>query len=253
MLEARKRHKRGLSNSFHNLNNDKLRYTFNNSAYAEGYTGSPMANLLQGVNTSSNRIGSHSNSLVDGNEGNDLEPSTVNDKLPTKFIIDYPNFLKPAKYFPYRRLQEHHIADVLQEARKRHEENLSKIKKDDDKHNDQFFKSLEENKKRIQDLEYNRKKVYEEHKKCLQDQIRQKRVMDKYDYDEGKRYVKTHFGPEESEERTKLSSDKVLQEREYLRSELMSQIEEKRSNIVNRIIKEKVEDQKALDIIAKIK
>jgi hypothetical protein len=45
-------------------------------------------------------------------------PSSVNDKLPSRFVVDYPNFLKPAKYFPYRRLEDHHIADVISEARK---------------------------------------------------------------------------------------------------------------------------------------
>ena len=96
-------------------------------------------------------------------------------------------------------------------------------------------------------------RAYEEHKKCLQEQIRQKRLVDKYEHDEGKRYVKTHFGPEQTEERSKLLSDKVSQERELLRSALVSQIEQKRAHIFNRSKKERLEDQKALEIIAQIK
>lgn len=75
------------------------------------------------------------------------EPSSVNDKIPSKFVIDYPNFLKPAKYHPYRRLEEHHIADVLELARKRHEDSLLKNKNEDQSYNDMFFRTVEDNKK----------------------------------------------------------------------------------------------------------
>lgn len=70
---------------------------------------------------------------------------------------------------------------------------------------------------------------------------------------ERRRYVKTHFGPEESEQRSKLQTDKIQQEKTYLRSALNSQIEQKRSEIINRSIKERAEDQKALEIIAQIR
>ena len=81
----------------------------------------------------------------------------------------------------------------------------------------------------------------------------QKRIMNAFDSQERRRYVKTHFGPEESEERTKLQSDKLNLEKEHLRSALMSQIEEKRSTFLNRSMREKAEDQKALEIISQIK
>ena len=86
---------------------------------------------------------------IKGDDLNELEPSSVNDKIPSKFIIDYPNFLKPAKYYPYRRLEEHHISDVLQDARKRHEENLLKSKNDDMKYSDMFKKAVDDNQKVI--------------------------------------------------------------------------------------------------------
>lgn len=96
-------------------------------------------------------------------------------------------------------------------------------------------------------------RAYEEHKRCLQDQIRQKRIINQSEHDESKRYVKTHFGPEQTEERSKLFSDKITQERDLLRNALVSQIQQKRAHIINRSKKERLEDQKALEIIAQIK
>ena len=81
-----------------------------------------------------------------GQELNEFEPSSVNDKIPSKFVIDYPNFLKPAKYHPYRRLEDFHVADVIQEARKRHEEKLLKTKTEELKYTEMFFHTVEENK-----------------------------------------------------------------------------------------------------------
>lgn len=161
MLNARKT-KKAMSSSFHNLNNESFRRTFNNSAYVNGHQRSP----LHSTYCKSDKLNIHNNSQCGESEGlNDNEPSTVNEKLPSRYFIDYPNFLKPAKYYPYRRLEEHHIADALQEARKRHEEKLVKIQQDDQKYNSMFFQGVEANKKRVFDIEMNRKKVYEEHKK----------------------------------------------------------------------------------------
>ena len=102
-------------------------------------------------------------------------------------------------------------------------------------------------------VEEGRRKLYEDHKKCLQEQILHKRMMSAFDDTERRRYVKTHFGPEESEERVKMQSDKVYQEKEYLKSSLLNQIDEKRTSFLNRSRKERAEDQKALEIIANIR
>lgn len=157
MLNSRKnKHKKGLSNSFLNFHNEHLRNTFNNSSYQNGHAISPFA--PERLLNKTGNMSAHSNSMLDTRDLNDKEPSTVNDKLPSRFVIDYPNFLKPAKYHPYRRLEEHHVADALQEARRRHESNLVKIKKEDEVHTDLFFKAVEKNKKQIMDVEVSRKK-----------------------------------------------------------------------------------------------
>jgi len=112
----------------------------------------------------SQRGGSKQNSVCDANEFNLPSPNTGMSTT-QKLSEDYPKFIIPAKYYPYRRLEEYHVADVLLDARKRHEEKLLNIKNEDTKYNEMFFKDVEENKRRTQDLEFNRKKVYEEHQK----------------------------------------------------------------------------------------
>lgn len=244
ILNKKKKDKLGLTNSFHELN--KTGSGFHNSMYAP----SKITHTRQNFMLKTGDV-----SLSKNNEGllNELEPSTVNDKIPSKYVIDYPNFLKPAKYYPYRKLEEHHIADVITEARKRHEEKLMKTKAEEIKFTDMFFKNIEESKKKMQNVEHNRKKLYEDHKKCLQEQIMQKRLLTAYESAERRRYVKTHFGPEETEERVKMHSDKIYQEKDYIKDALLQQIEEKRSTFINRSKKERAEDQKALEIIAQIR
>ncbi|CAI2361246.1 unnamed protein product [Moneuplotes crassus] len=187
-----------------------------------------------------------------GNKFEKDEPSSVNDKLPSRFVIDYPKFLKPAKYYPYRRLEEHHISDVLSDARKRHEQEILGKKKEEEKYSDMFKKSVEDNKKRIHDLDNNRKKLYEDHKKSLQEQILQKRLISAMEEQERKRYFKTNYGPEETEIRAKHQLDKVSQEKDFMKRELLSQIQSKRQKTMNRIVKERAEDKMALEIIANI-
>lgn len=245
ILNAKKKQRRGMSNSFHNINELSTKHiALNNSSFDAPKITHQRQNTMGGTG------------LISLDKSGDLDenaPSSVNDKIPSKFVIDYPNFLRPAKYHPYRRLEEVHIADVLQEARKRHEEKLMKTQEEDHKYTDMFFKTVEENKTKMNNIEENRKRLYEEHKRCLQEQILHKRLKTAMENQERRRYVKTHFGPEESEVRSKMHVDKGLQEKDYLRNALLSQIKEKRDDFVNRSKKERAEDQKALEIISQIR
>jgi hypothetical protein len=61
--------------------------------------------------------------------------------------VEVPFYLHKDIYHPYRRLEDHHIADVLQEARKRHEQKLLNSKNEETKYTDIFFKAIDENNK----------------------------------------------------------------------------------------------------------
>jgi hypothetical protein len=68
-----------------------------------------------------------------------------------------------------------------------------------------------------------------------------------------KRYMNTNFGPEQSEQRSKLQDDQIVHTKDYLRQALESQIQEKRDTFITRSIKERAEDKQALEVIKKIK
>ena len=50
--------------------------------------------------------------------------STIDDRVPMKFVVDYPLFLKPSKHHPYRKLEEYHVQDTMNDALKRYENSL---------------------------------------------------------------------------------------------------------------------------------
>lgn len=248
MLQMRKKYS-VQSNSFYNKPDDLMGKSFDRKQNLSRLSRSPDSKPNMLNQTEIIRTGKFSGL---GSNLNENDPSSVNARLPSKFVIDYPNFLKPAKYYPYRRLEDHHIADAIEEARNRHERKLLSLKSEDEKYTQIFNQNLEENKKAIQSAEETRKKVYDDYKRSLQEQIMQKRMMNVFESKERRRYVKTHFGPEETEERTKMHSDKKSHEKEHLREALMSQIEEKRANIMNQSRKERAEAQKQLEMIAEI-
>ena len=139
-MSHRRKHRKAMSNSFHSTRdfpgkNRLKNYSANNSQDLEDTTSQVLLSKTQFLKS------------IKSDELNEKEPSSVNPKVPSKFVIDYPNFLKPAKYHPYRRLQEHHIADVLEDARKRHEMKLLNNKSEETKYTDMFFKSVEDNRR----------------------------------------------------------------------------------------------------------
>ena len=50
--------------------------------------------------------------------------STVNQKLPKNYVVEYPMFLKPSKYYPYRRLEDAHVEETMNSALQRYENEL---------------------------------------------------------------------------------------------------------------------------------
>lgn len=44
--------------------------------------------------------------------------------IPLSFYADYPIFLKPHKHYPYRRMKDEHVEDVMNDALQRYERKL---------------------------------------------------------------------------------------------------------------------------------
>jgi hypothetical protein len=77
--------------------------------------------------------------------------------------------------------------------------------------------------------------------------------MSAIDERDRKRYMNTNFGPEQSEQRSKLQDDRVIHTKDFLRQALESQMQEKRDTFITRSIKERAEDKQALEVIKEIK
>lgn len=71
--------------------------------------------------------------------------------------VEIPFYLHKDIYHPYRRLEDHHIADVLQEARKRHEQKLLSNKNEEMMYTDMYFKAIDENNKKMHSAMNNKK------------------------------------------------------------------------------------------------
>ncbi len=51
--------------------------------------------------------------------------NTLEGRVSNKYISgDYPHFLRPNKIYPYRRLEDHHIKNAMEEALERYERDL---------------------------------------------------------------------------------------------------------------------------------
>jgi hypothetical protein len=51
---------------------------------------------------------------------------SLNQKVPVKYISDYPKFLMPHKHYPYRRLNDKHVENVMNNALNRYEDDIKK-------------------------------------------------------------------------------------------------------------------------------
>ena len=59
------------------------------------------------------------------NEDPDNYLNSLEGRVSNKYMTgDYPHFLRPTKLYPYRRLEDHHIKNAMEEALERYEKDL---------------------------------------------------------------------------------------------------------------------------------
>jgi hypothetical protein len=68
--------------------------------------------------------------IKSGMNGSFVDMPSLNQKVPVKFISEYPKFLRPHKHFAYRRLNDRHVGDVMKTALTRYESELKKKEKE---------------------------------------------------------------------------------------------------------------------------
>jgi hypothetical protein len=78
---------------------------------------------------------------------------SINGKVPIKYISDYPSYLKPHRHYPYRRIDDTHVENVMKAAIEKYENSLRQL--EDERLSDaQNLKGqLEDNKKYVEMLE----------------------------------------------------------------------------------------------------
>jgi hypothetical protein len=55
-----------------------------------------------------------------------IDMPSLNKKVPVKYVADYPKFLRPHKHYPYRRLNDKHVENVMNTALNRYEDDIKK-------------------------------------------------------------------------------------------------------------------------------
>jgi hypothetical protein len=63
--------------------------------------------------------------------------------VPKKFLVEYPNFLKPSQAYISRRTNESHVKTTMNDALKRYEQELQEIESRKKKDADNFVEQLE--------------------------------------------------------------------------------------------------------------
>lgn len=110
---------------------------------------------------------------------------------------DYPHFLRPNKLYPYRRLEDHHIKNAMEEALERYEKDLLSQDKQQQRHREDQLKAHNSDLMYIQDQEEKKARDREETRLFLKIQMEEARVRREKEYKEAKEKIRTHFGPEE--------------------------------------------------------
>ena len=124
---------------------------------------------------------------------------SVNGRVPIKYVTGYPAFLTPFKQYPYRRLNDTHIENVMQSAVKRYEEDLRKVEKERRADQQRFQEQLKENDNYLEELEIKKKKIQVENKRMLLEQMQRENYARLKSKIEAKEKVNTNFGPEEND------------------------------------------------------
>ena len=100
--------------------------------------------------------------------------NSLNGKMTTDYITQYPSFLKPNKMYPSRRIDDSHVKNAMEIALERYERDLLKQEENKEKHKDNLKKALQKEQRVMDEEREKKKKETEETKYFLQIQMAQK-------------------------------------------------------------------------------
>ena len=149
--------------------------------------------------------------------------------MPLSFYADYPIFLKPHKHYPYRRMKDGHVEDVMNDALQRYEQQLVSL--EDQKKRDafDFQQQLAVERQKDKEKEEVSRIMREENKGILMKQIQLERERKKLDKEAKKELVRTNFGPEETDQTQGQQAQKRQNQLGTMKEDLLNQIVSKQA------------------------
>lgn len=115
--------------------------------------------------------------------------------VPLSFYADYPIFLKPHKHYPYRRMKDEHVEDVMNDALQRYEKKLLTLEEQKKRDANEFKEQLEYATQMERQKEELSKKMREDNRDIVLKQIQLERERKRSDKEAQKELVRTNFGP----------------------------------------------------------
>jgi hypothetical protein len=124
--------------------------------------------------------------------------NTLEGRVSNNYISgDYPHFLRPAKLYPYRRLNDEHVRDAMQEALDRYERDLLSAERERDRQRGNVERRVQEDQMKIEDMAEKKRRDKEETKLFLKLQIEEDLKRKEQENQKLKELTRTHFGPED--------------------------------------------------------
>ena len=162
-----------------------------------------------------------------GEEDPENYANTFEGRVSNKYLSgDYPHFLRPSKIYPYRRLEDMHIKDAMEDALERYEKDLLGQEKERDKHRFNQQKAHMDDMLYMQDQEEKKRRDREETKVFLRLQMEESKSRKAEETKKLKEFTKTHFGPEEDPFTNDFQRQQEMHKKVKMHSTLQAQMEE---------------------------
>ena len=129
-----------------------------------------------------------------------VNKSSVNERLPSNYIVEYPTFLKSHPDQQTRKANDEHVSKTMNQALGRFEQSLLEKEKIKQGEADDFKSQLEHNARYFAEMERRKMQHRLENRIVLEKQIREERKRKELALHENKAPHRTNFGPEETEE-----------------------------------------------------
>eukprot|EP00347_Sterkiella_histriomuscorum_P008443 403345075 len=153
--------------------------------------------------------------------------NSLNGRVSTDYLTQYPHFLKPNKHYPYRRTDDSHIKSNMEVALDRYERDLVSQEQHKIQAKEQIKDQVLNETLTMRAIQARKQKEKQDTKKILEIQMDEKKRRDQSEIQRLREKVNTNYGPEETEEKHKYQIDKETQRKQQIEKELKQQMQSK--------------------------